>query len=200
MEGIEYNKEIEDLFIDMMIADPELYVRCKGILSSDYFEDRKNKKTIDFINEHYHNHSDLPTVDQIKAVVGKTINQLDGLHDSHKSWFLQEFETFCRHRGLEHEILNSTPLLEQKRYGEVEARIKKAVQIGLVKDLGTDYFSDPQERLEMLRDKDDMVSTGWRDIDKKLYGGFTRGALNVWAGQCVTADTKVRVIKVPKID
>lgn len=179
----EYTKDIEDLFVDFMFNDPELYVRCKGIIKSDYFEDRKNRETVDFMNQHYLDHSDLPTHDQVKAVVGKTITKLDGMHDSHKDWFLDEFETFSRHKGLEYEILHSTTLLDEKRYGEVEDRIKKAVQIGLVKDLGTNYFEDPQQRLEDLRDNSNLHSTGWADIDKKLYGGFERGGLNIFAGQ-----------------
>ena len=182
-EIVEYTKEIEDIFINMMYSDPELYIRCKGITDPLYFENRVNIATIEFINQHYVDHSGIPNLEQIKAVSGKTIEVMPELDESSKNWFLDEFETFCRHRGLENEILNSQPLLEEKRYGEVEDRIKKAVQIGLVKDLGTDYFHDPKGRLEDIRNKENMVSTGWRDIDTKLYGGFDRGTLNVFAGQ-----------------
>lgn len=182
-EITEYTQEIEDLFIDFLYNDPELYVRCKGIIDPLYFESNKNADTIKFMNQHYLDHSDLPTRDQIKSVVGKEINELEKMHDSHRDWFLDEFETFCRHKGLEHEILHSTTLLEKKRYGEVEDRIKKAVQIGLVKDLGTNYFDRPEERLADLRDNSNLVSTGWKDIDRKLYGGFEKGGLNIFAGQ-----------------
>jgi len=182
-EITDYTKEIEDLFISMMFNEPELYIRVKGIIDSKYFENRKNIETVEFINQHYMDFSDLPTRDQVKAVIGKTIDDMETMHESHKDWFLDEFETFSRHKALEYEILNSTPLLEEKRYGEVEDRIKKAVQIGLVKDLGTDYYYDPVARLQAIRDSDDMTPTGWRDIDKKLYGGFTNGALNIFAGQ-----------------
>ena len=182
-EITEYTKEIEDLFINFMFNEPELYIRCKGIIDGKYFENRKNMEAVEFINQHYLDHSDLPTRDQVKAVVGKQIDDMDPLHESHKDWFLDEFETFARHKALEHEILSSTPLLEEKRYGEVLESIKKAVEIGLVKDLGTDYYADPKSRLESIRNNDDMTPTGWRDIDKKLYGGFTNGALNIFAGQ-----------------
>jgi hypothetical protein len=182
-EITEYTQEIENLFIDFLFNDPELYVRCKGIIDPHFFESNKNSDTIKFMNQHYLDHSDLPTREQIKSVVGKDINELEKMHDSHRDWFLDEFETFCRHKGLEHEILQSTTLLEKKRYGEVEDRIKKAVQIGLVKDLGTNYFDKPHERLEDLRDNSNLVSTGWKDIDRKLYGGFEKGGLNIFAGQ-----------------
>ena len=58
--------------------------------------------------------------------------------------------------------------------------IKDAVQISLQKDMGTDYFEDPRARLEGLKNSNGQVSTGWPSVDKKLYGGFNRGELNIW--------------------
>ena len=36
--------------------------------------------------------------------------------------------------------------------------------------------------LKALRDSNGQVSTGWAAIDKKLFGGFNRGELNIFAG------------------
>ena len=38
-------------------------------------------------------------------------------------------------------------MLEKGEYGSVEGMIKEAVQIGLTRDMGTDYFEDPKARL-----------------------------------------------------
>lgn len=178
----EYTKEIEDLFIQFLISDPELFVRCKNITNSSYFDNEENKKSIFFIEEHYNEHNSIPTLEQIKAVTGKKLEKLE-IQETHADWFLTEYETFCRHRALEAVILSSVDMLEQKRYGEVEKAVKAAVQIGLVKDLGTDYFKDPVKRLEDIRETSGIISTGWKDIDHKLYGGFNRGELSIFAGQ-----------------
>ena len=68
---------------------------------------------------------------------------------------------------MEKAILESVDLLRSQRYGEVEKNIKAAVQIGLVKDLGTDYFGDPLARLKEVRDLRGAVTTGWKTIDAK---------------------------------
>jgi replicative DNA helicase len=60
--------------------------------------------------------------------------------------------------------------------------IKDAVAVGLTRDLGTDYFEDPKSRLEFLKNSHGQVSTGWPAIDRKLFGGFNRGELNIFAG------------------
>ncbi len=95
---------------------------------------------------------------------------------------MQEFETFSRHKALQAAILKSADLLEKGEYGPVEELVKKAVQIGLQKDLGTDYWADPRGRLEAIKDKNGQVSTGWPALDRKLFGGFNRGELNIFAG------------------
>lgn len=179
-----YNKEIEDLFIQFMISDPELYVRCKGIIKPQYFSDKTNQLVIDFFDRHTEEYNTLPALEQIFAVTGKKgLEKLKDINENHIDWFLTEFEQFCRHKALEKVILSSVDLLQERRYGEVEKAVKEAVQIGLVKNLGTDYFYDPVSRLNRIKENKGMHSTGWRDIDSALYGGMNRGELQVWAGQ-----------------
>ena len=104
------------------------------------------------------------------------------MREEHFDWLLSDFETFTRHKGLEKAILESADLLEKGEYGSVEEKIKLAVQIGLQRDLGTDYWLDPRARLMKIKDKNGQVSTGWKSVDEKLFGGFNRGELNIFAG------------------
>jgi len=73
-------------------------------------------------------------------------------------------------------------MLEKGDYNPVEKLIKDAVQISLTKDMGTDYFADPKLRIEKYYNSGGQVSTGWPQLDKLLYGGFSRGELNIFAG------------------
>jgi archaellum biogenesis ATPase FlaH len=109
----------------------------------------------------------------------KTAKDLD---PAHFNWLLDEFETFSRHKALEQAILSSADLLEKGDYAPVEDMVKEAVSVGLTRDLGTDYFEDPRGRLEALKDNNGQISTGWQNLDKKLFGGFNRGELNIFAG------------------
>jgi archaellum biogenesis ATPase FlaH len=95
---------------------------------------------------------------------------------------MDEFESFTRHKAIERAIIASADLLEKHNYGEVESLIKTAVQIGLARDMGTDYFADPRGRLMGLKDKNGQISTGWPCMDRKLFGGMNRGELNIFAG------------------
>ncbi|HEY6438153.1 MAG TPA: DnaB-like helicase C-terminal domain-containing protein, partial [Ignavibacteriaceae bacterium] len=179
----DYSKDIEDIFINFMMSKPDLFVRCKGIIKSEYFEDKQNRDTVAFIEGYSTDFTSIPSSEQIKAVTRKDIDLMEEVAAKHDEWFLREFEKFCRHKALRYAILASPDMLDKGRYGEVEAIIKAAVQIALVKDLGTDYYLNPKERLEAIRAGRGQISTGWKTVDEKLYGGFNRGEITIFAGQ-----------------
>lgn len=179
----DYSKDIEDLFISFMMSKPDLFVRCKGILKSAYFDDKQNRDTIAFIESYSVDFSDIPSLHQIKAVTHKDVMIMEVDAEKHDDWFLREFEKFCRHKALRDAILASPELLDEGRYGEVESTIKAAVQIALVKDLGTDYYENPKSRLEAIREGKGQCSTGWKTVDEKLYGGLNKGEITIFAGQ-----------------
>ncbi len=180
MAEVDYTYDLQKLFIEFLITDPELYARCRNICDSDFF-DATLRESVEFVQEHSMNYSALPTREQILATTGLELQELKDVDDRHQKWFIDEFETFCKHKALESAILESADLLEKGEYGPVERKIKEAVNIGLAKHMGTDYWESPAERIERVRNARGGQSTGWRDIDQKLYGGFNRGELNIFA-------------------
>lgn len=178
-----YTKDIEELFIKFFLTDAELFVRCMGITDPKHFKDPTHRNCITFIKNHAEEHASLPTLEQIFAMTGKQYERIVDALDNHKDWFLKEFEQFCIHRELENIIYSGPDLLEDGRYGEILAKVKDALAIGLVKDLGTDYYKDPIERLEAVRDGGGNISTGLITLDDKLFGGLNRGELSIFCGQ-----------------
>jgi KaiC/GvpD/RAD55 family RecA-like ATPase len=178
---MEYTTEVQKLFLEFLLQDASLYTRVSNIYNSDNF-DRSLKQAAEFISDHAKNHSTLPDRIQVQAVSGITMQSIDGINDGHLSWFMEEFENFTRRKELERAILKSADLLEKGDYDPVEKLIKDAVQISLTKDMGTDYFLDPKARLMRLKNNNGQVPTGWASLDRKLYGGFNRGELQIFAG------------------
>ena len=176
-----YDSTIQKLFIEMMLSDPQSYVRVQNIFNPENF-DRSLRSAAEFIKEHCEKHTIMPLVEQINAATHNNFVLVSGLTDEHTGWFLEEFEDFTKQKELERAILKSADLLEKGDFGPVEKLIKDAVQISLTKDLGTDYFQDPIARLTKIKDNNGQTSTGWNTLDQKLYGGFNRGELNIFAG------------------
>ena len=175
-----YSADLQKLFVQFMLTDPQLFTRIMGIVDERHF-DNPTRNIVKFLIGYSEEYSTMPSVEQIKAETGQEIELLDDIV-KHSEWFIDEFETFCRHKAIERAIVNSADLLEEGKYGEVETTIKDAVQIGLARSLGTDYFHDPRARLEMLKDNNGQITTGWKDLDDKLYGGINRGEVTIFAG------------------
>ena len=176
----EYNTDIQKLFLEMMLQDAQNYVRVQNIYNPENF-DRSLREAATFISEYSEKYKSLPTLDQIKATTGTELKTMPEMEE-HNEWFLNEFESFTRRQSLERAILKGADLLEKGDFGPIEKLIKDAVQISLTKDLGTDYFGDPAARIRKYFDNGGQVSTGWPQMDRLLYGGFSRGELNIFAG------------------
>jgi archaellum biogenesis ATPase FlaH len=177
----DYGYEVQKLYLELMLSDAEVFVRCQGIFDHTLF-DRKLQDAAEFINEYAKQYTVLPEYDMVNASCRLDLKRPDIVKDGHLEWLLDEFESFTRHKAIERAIIASADLLEKHNYGEVETLIKTAVQIGLARDMGTDYFEDPRGRLMGLKDKNGQISTGWPCMDRKLFGGMNRGELNIFAG------------------
>jgi KaiC/GvpD/RAD55 family RecA-like ATPase len=177
----DYGVDVQKLFLEMMLQDATSYVRVQNIYNPDNF-DRSIRAAAEFIKQHSADHGTLPTATQIAATTGVKLQHLDEFNDGHHEWFMQEFESFTKRQELERAILKAADLLEKGEFDPVEKLIKDAVQISLTKDMGTDYFADPAARINKYFNSGGQVSTGWPQLDRLLYGGFSRGELNIFAG------------------
>jgi len=177
----EYTPDLQKLFLEMMLQDAQNYVRVQNIFNPENF-DRSLKETATFIAEHSTKHATLPTYEMVKASTGVELKPIPDMIDGHSDWFMSEFEQFTKRQELERAILKSADMLEKGEYDPVEKLIKDAVQISLTRDMGTDYFHDPKSRIDKYFNSGGQVSTGWPAMDRILYGGMSRGELNVFAG------------------
>ena len=177
----EYNTDLQRLFLEMMLSDAQSFIRVQNIFNSENF-DRSLREAAKFIETHTAEHSTMPTYEQVNVVARTKLKPVTDVNSGHYDWFMQEFEQFTRRQELERAILKSADLLEKGTYEPVEKLIKDAVQISLTNDLGIEYWDDPRARLMGLKDGNGQISTGWPGLDRKLFGGFNKGELNIFAG------------------
>jgi replicative DNA helicase len=177
----DYGIDVQRLFLEMMLEDAQSYVRVQNIYNPQNF-DRTLRPAAEFIKEHGDKYKTLPDRSQIAAATGVKLQSVPDLNEGHFEWFMTEFESFTKRQEHERAILKSADLLEKGEFEPVEKLIKDAVQISLTKDLGTDFWLDPEGMFTKYFDAGGQVSTGWPQLDRLLYGGFSRGELNIFAG------------------
>jgi archaellum biogenesis ATPase FlaH len=177
----EYGLDVQRLFLEMMLEDAQSYVRVQNIYNPQNF-DKSLRPAAEFIKEHSDKFKTMPERTQISAATSIKLQPVPDLNEGHFEWFMAEFEQFTKRQELERAILKAADMLEKGDFEPVEKLIKDAVQISLTKDMGTDYFADPRSRIEKYFNSGGQVSTGWPQMDRLLYGGFSRGELNIFAG------------------
>jgi len=178
----EYTYDIQKLFLEMMIADAATFVRIQNIYNVENFHPDL-RPAAEFIEKHSTKHGTLPELSQLKAMTNITLEPLPPeINEGHYDWFFEEFEGFTKRQELERAVLQSADLLEAGDFEPVLPLIKAAVEISLLKDMGIDYFEDPKARLKAIKNNNGQMSTGWATMDQKLYGGFNRGELQIFAG------------------
>jgi KaiC/GvpD/RAD55 family RecA-like ATPase len=165
----------------MILCDATSYVRVQNIYNPENF-DRSLRPAAAFIKEHSEQYKTLPDRTQIAAATGVKLQEIPDLNEGHFDWFMSEFESFTRRQELERAILKSADLLEKGEFEPVMGLVKNAIEIALTKDMGTDYFDNPSDRINRYFNSGGQVSTGWPQMDRLLYGGFSRGELNIFAG------------------
>lgn len=177
-----YSEGVQKLLVSYMITEADSFLLCQNILKPEYF-DAKLRPVVRYVLEYANEFRSLPTPDQIEATTSYPIKKFEESNSTqHNEWFLKTIEQFCRDKALQIAVVSGVDLLEQGRGAEVERMVKEAMTISLMSDLGLSYFEDPRARLEGLRDRSNYFTTGWNSLDEKLYGGFTKGALNIFAG------------------
>ena len=177
-----FNGDMQRIILGRMISDPDIFARCRSIVRDEYFDDQLSP-TARFILQHADEFRNIPDIALIHAKTGQRLALLPAEEmQRQREWFLKEIEEFCRYRAMENAVLDGIDLLRNDEAGELERRIKEAMTISLISDLGIDYFHDPAARLRDMEDRSAFVSTGWRVLDDELHRGFSRGDLNVFAG------------------
>lgn len=181
-EEISFSNETQKVYLEFFLIDPDMFALCRNILKPDYFDDTL-RPAARFIIEYADQYSKLPLLEQVKAKTNISLEKLPEEIKEHSGWFIQDIEKFCRAKALEKAVFSGPELIKQNRGGELETLIKDAMAISLITDLGSSYFDiDAYERLVRMRDKSGLYTTGWKSLDEKLYGGFSRSSLNIFCG------------------
>lgn len=169
----------QKLLLEYLISSPDTYALCSSIVEPDYF-DPEFRNAVKFTHEYYDEYHKTPSTDQIEAETGVKLSTQQVTSDQ-LEYTTDQVEQFCKRRAMEKAVLESVPLIENENYGSVEKLIRDAVTVSLNRNMGTDYFRDPEGRLHKMSDTKKKISTGWKSVDKWLYGGVERGQLIIFS-------------------
>ena len=94
-------------------------------------------------------------------------------------WLCHETEKFIEMQSILESFMIATELMQKGKPKEAAELVHKAASIDFNDDLGLDYFEDLKKRLELLKEKVDVIPTGIQTLDKYIGGGWRRQSLNI---------------------
>jgi archaellum biogenesis ATPase FlaH len=174
------NLEKQKLLLQYCISSGDLFGRVNSILKAEYF-DPQVRQAANFVKGYFEKYKAPPTLEQIKAESKIELTTKGELTKAEIDYASAEIEAFCKNKAIEAAIMASPQLLEEGNYAAIEKHIKDAITVGLHKNVGLDYFLEPEERLRRAQLNNKPISTGWLELDEALGGGLLRQELTLFA-------------------
>jgi KaiC/GvpD/RAD55 family RecA-like ATPase len=172
--------EKQRLVLAALANSRDLMALCSGILKPSYF-DASLKKTVRFMQDYFEKYKDVPKIATIRAESGLSLDDIGPIARADVAYIADEVEGFCRQRAVTEAIIAGPELLQKGDFGQIVQTLKDAISVGLQKDMGLDYFKDPEERLRRTLDTQTKISTGIPELDVALGGGIGRQELLLFA-------------------
>lgn len=175
----QYSIQNQLYLLSKIFSNPDLYVRCKNILKPDYF-DKEFQGSIEYVHNYNNKYNSSPTLNDINFNGGyEYVNEkVEALH--HQST-LDDIGEFCRHKAMALAVQKGMELVHQKKYGGIEELIREAMLVSVQNELGLDIFENPEDTIRSLSTKQGSFKSGWETLDYKLFGGFGRQELEIFA-------------------
>lgn len=172
------DEDAQRLYINSMLSSPDIFARVNHLLRPTFF-DPPYSKGIKFLQQYFEENRNVPAIDVFK-VATKIGGEQVTLTRADSEYVTKQIAEFCRFRAVIEEVQKAVGqggYLEKGDLGTMVAKLKAATEMGLITDLGINYFENVEERLSSYDAEDAVISTGWKSVDALIGGGIGRQEL-----------------------
>ena len=186
----QFGTSFQSKIIASLLRDMKFIQTISDIMNPNMFDSDSNKWLIKIINDYYIQYKKQPTLEVLKYKIEEIDNEIlrigvvDKLREVWKNIEATDLEfvqtqtvDFCKNQTLKNAILHSVELLENKDYDGIKSIIDEAMKAGTTRDLGQDYITSLDLRLEGSART--TTKTPWDVINEIMDGGLGTGELGV---------------------
>ena len=186
----QFGTSFQSKIIASLLRDIKFIQTISDILNPSMFDSDSNSWLIKSIKDYYIQYKKQPTLEVLKYQIDEIDDDIlksgvvDKLRDVWKNIeatdleFVQEQTLdFCKTQTLKSAILQSVDLLENKNYDGIKSIIDEAMKAGTSRDLGQDYITSLEARLEDSART--TTKTPWEIVNEIMDGGLGQGELGV---------------------
>jgi len=186
----QFGTSFQSKIIASLLGDVKFIQTISDILESTMFDSDSNKWLVKTIKDYYYEYKKQPTLEVIKYKIEEIedgvlkVGIVDKLREVWKNIEATDLEfvqtetlDFCKNQTLKSAILESVELLENKNYDGIKSIIDEAMKAGTTRDLGHDYITSLDLRLE--KSARITIATPWDVVNDIMDGGLGVGELGV---------------------
>ena len=94
----DYGYEVQKLYLELMLADAEVFVRCQGIFDHSLF-DRKLQDAAEFINVYAKEYSVLPDYNMVNANCRTDLTRPEDIKEGHGRYWCSTDKRWKERKG-----------------------------------------------------------------------------------------------------
>lgn len=198
----------EKLLIQYMFKDEDVRNVLVPHLSPEVFMNHLNAKCVKTVIDFLEAHSHFPRMNELKLFIKDSetyehlleIMNIDS-SEYDRDFILGELEEFYRKSLFANVIMNSNENIRNSTdtLQNYPDKLREALAFTFNNAIGTSLLDDQDKIFDAMHDKDKVISTGIKYLDKLIEGGCHEKSLNLLMAACVVEDTKVNV-KISKND
>ena len=157
----QFGTSFQSKIVASLLSDMKFLQTINDILEPNMFDSDSNKWLLKEIRNYYFEYKKQPTLEVLKVKIEEIDNDVlksgvvDKLRDVWKNIEATDLEfvqnetlDFCKNQTLKNAILESVNMLEKKDYDGIKTIIDEAMKAGTSRDLGQDYITSLEQRLE----------------------------------------------------
>jgi replicative DNA helicase len=192
----------EKLLIQYMFKDDEVRNILVPHLSPEVFMNHLNSQCVKSVMQFLEAHSHFPRMNELKLFIKETeiyehlleIMNID-TSEYDRDFILGELEEFYRKSLFANVIMDSSENIRNttdtlQNYPD---KLREALAFTFNSSIGTSLLDDQEKIFDAMHDKDKVISTGIKYLDRLIEGGCHEKSLNLLMAACVVEDTKVSV-------
>ena len=197
-------QKFESLLLQLLFRDKDVQGKVLPFLKAEVFSKFENKEIVKSILNHFEHYDKFPTIPELRLKIENkdTYNHLTNelnkeFNEEYDEEFIkEEMEQFFKDKLLHHELFVTLEGIKN-RDNDIKSsapdRIRDANSFSFDTSIGLDFLNSGEVLYNTLHEKDRVISTGIRNIDRLIKGGFHEKTLTLFMAECVHKDTKIRI-------
>ena len=187
-------QKFESLLLQLLFRDKEAQIKILPFLNPEVFDKFENREIVENILSHFEKYDKFPTIPELKLKIknkdtyvhlaNELSKEMDKEYDD--QFIKDEVEEFFKDKLLNNELFTT---LEGIKNGDSAVkssspdRIRNAISFSFDSTIGLDFLSDGEKLYNALHEKDSVIPTGIRNLDRLIKGGFHEKSLTLFLAE-----------------